>query len=238
MAEQTVRIREPEFRSEDEIDELFSRANPNPARAGCPPHDVLLAVARKRLPIGDPAYEHLAKCSPCYQEFRRLQQSAQESRHRFSATRATWLAAAAAVVLLAIGAAWMLWPIPKPASTTGSVVADNSAVVAQPFQIDLRKYSVSRTDQQASSPEPVLLARGSLNVTILLPVGSEPGRYDVQLLDATLRSQTSATGQAEIKDFVTTLQTTLDLRSVAPGSYQLALRHDGDDWRLFPASVK
>ncbi len=229
--------RSPEFQPNDEIDELFSRANPNPTRAGCPPHDVLLAVAGKKLPIGDPAYEHLAKCSPCYREFRRIQQSDRQST-RLVTSRAAWVAAAAAIVLLAAGLLWMLRPVQTSEGRADSIAAANSTVAAQPVQVDLRKYSVSRTDQQTRTGEPVTLMRSNLNLTILLPVGSEPGRYDVQLLDSALRSQRSTTGQAEIENFVTTLQTTIDLRSVSPGAYQLALRHDGDDWRLFPASLK
>ena len=227
----------PEFQPNDEIDELFSRANPNPTRAGCPPHDVLLAVARKKLPIGDPAYEHLAKCSPCYLEFRRIQQSGRQST-RLMTSRAVWGAAAAAVVLLAAGSVWILRPVHNAVRPADSIAATNSTAVAQPMQVDLRKYAASRTDQQNRTGEPVTLTRSNLNLTILLPVGSEPGRYDVQLLDSALRSRTSSTGQADIKNFVTTLQTTMDLSSVTPGTYQLALRHDGDDWRLFPATLK
>jgi hypothetical protein len=112
------------------------------------------------------------------------------------------------------------------------------AAAAQPLQLDLRNYSVSRTDEQTPKQQPVRLVRGSLNLTILLPVGSEPGPYDAQLLDSSLRSLASTSGQARIEDFVTTLPTTMDLRSVPSGTYQLALRHQGDDWRLFPALVK
>lgn len=41
---------------------------------------------------------------------------------------------------------------------------------------------------------------------------------------STLRSQTSAARQTRSRIFVTTLQMTMDLRSVAPSAYQLALR--------------
>lgn len=237
MAEQTARMTTSEFRSEDEIDEIFSRANPNPTRAGCPPHEVLVAVAGKKLPIGNPAYEHLAKCSPCYQEFRRIQQSAQSPR-RFALPRAIWLAAVAAVILIAVGAVWMFRPSERATPPSTSVAVAKLPAVPQPLQIDLRKYSISRTDQRTPVLEPVRLMRSAMNLTILLPVGSEPGRYDVELLDSALRSQASATGHAEIKDFVTTLQATMDLQSVHPGAYQLAVRHQGDDWRLFPAFLK
>jgi hypothetical protein len=86
-------------------------------------------------------------------------------------------------------------------------------------------------------PATVASAR-RLNATILLPVGSEPGAYEIQVLDSELRSQATASGQADIKNYITTLQTTLDLQSLPTGMYQLALRRQGDEWRMFPASVK
>jgi hypothetical protein len=62
------------FIAEDEIDEVLGRANPNPKREGCPARDVLIALSRRERPIGDPSYEHLVRCSPCYREVRTLQQ--------------------------------------------------------------------------------------------------------------------------------------------------------------------
>ena len=91
------REREPAaFRPEDEIDEVFARANPNPARTGCPGKDVLRSAARKALPIDHPVFEHLAGCSACYQEFRQLQQSVRVP------SRVRQALAAAAVVLIAV----------------------------------------------------------------------------------------------------------------------------------------
>jgi hypothetical protein len=52
------------FKIENEMDLLFGRAHPNPAREGCPPRDLLVSLSRRELPIGDPAYDHLSKCSP------------------------------------------------------------------------------------------------------------------------------------------------------------------------------
>jgi hypothetical protein len=64
------------------LDDLFSSGNPNPERRGCPSRDVLVALARKERPIGDPAYDHLAKCSPCWVEVRDLKQTADVSSGR------------------------------------------------------------------------------------------------------------------------------------------------------------
>ena len=62
----------PNFKPRNVFDRLFGFANPNPARAGCPPAEVLTALAEKRLPIRHPAYEHLLECSPCYRAGRVL----------------------------------------------------------------------------------------------------------------------------------------------------------------------
>ena len=57
----------------DEIDGVLSGANPNPKRVGCLSHETLIGLAGRVQPLGDPAYDHLLKCSPCYREFRALQ---------------------------------------------------------------------------------------------------------------------------------------------------------------------
>jgi len=59
---------------ENEIDEVLSRANPNPERIGCPSRETLIGLARREQPINDPAYEHLLKCSPCYRQFTTLRE--------------------------------------------------------------------------------------------------------------------------------------------------------------------
>ena len=56
----------------DDIDEVLSRTSPNPERIGCPPLETLIELARRALPLGDPAYEHILKCSPCYRQFKAL----------------------------------------------------------------------------------------------------------------------------------------------------------------------
>src|ERR1700730_7735198 len=107
MADERQAGKSPEFTPEDEIDELFARANANPTRVGCPTRDVLIELAHKRRPISDPAYEHLAKCSACYREFRGLQQAATTRPMSFG--KAAWVAAAAAALIIIVaGAAWFL----------------------------------------------------------------------------------------------------------------------------------
>jgi hypothetical protein len=236
MANEGQRSDPPELTSGDDIDKVLEQANPNPTRAGCPGREVLIALSRRERPIGDPAYEHLLKCSPCYREFRALQQS-EVSKRADTRPRVVWYAASAAALLLVIAGAYFILPnqrgrppVEQPSST--------SATAELRADVDLRKYTVARTDQNTPERPPVSLPRGRLTATILLPVGSEPGTYEVQILDSNLRSVASATGDGEIRDFVTTVRVTIDLRSLQPGTYQLALRRHGEDWRMFPAAVK
>ena len=220
-----------------DIDEVFSRANPNPDRIGCPPRDTLVRLARRQQPIGDPAYEHLAKCSPCYREFRELQETAPVSTTVSRGTSRAWMAAAAVAALVVV--AFGTWWLTRGESNSGTPqLASAPATTSQRAELDLRKFAVLRSEQGAERQEPVVVPTGVVELTLLLPVGSEPGPYDIQVLDADLKSLSTAHSVAEIQNFITTLRATLDLRTVPPGAYQLAVRRQGDDWRMFPARIK
>jgi hypothetical protein len=95
------------FRIENEMDLLFGRAHPNPTREGCPPPELLMRLARRDLPIEDPAYDHFAKCSPCYRELRTLQQT-EAARKSVSLKRRRMACIAAIVVTLAMVGAWFV----------------------------------------------------------------------------------------------------------------------------------
>ena len=73
---------------------------------------------------------------------------------------------------------------------------------------------------------------------MLLPMGSEPGAYDVQMTDSGQDVKAASRGTAAMRGQVTALQTTLDLAPLSPGAYQLGVRFDGDNWQLFPARVQ
>ena len=91
------------FRIETEMDLLFGRAHPNPSREGCPSPDMLLRLARRELPVGDPAYDHFAKCSPCYVELRVIQQADAPTSTVLVKRRYQLLAGAAIVAFVIVG---------------------------------------------------------------------------------------------------------------------------------------
>jgi hypothetical protein len=219
----------------DEIDVLFGTANPNPDRVGCPPAETLAALARRRLPMDDPAYVHLTECSPCYREFRSLQQQKTPSTERglLRSRSARWAAAAALLLLLAVGGWFYTQRGAGPDAPVPPTVASARAV-----QLDLRPFAVSRSEQGVPTPPPLPLTAERLDLTVLLPVGSEPGPHDVRLLGAGDRVLVQASGQADIRDFVTTLRVEVDLRALSAGDYRLGVRREGEDWSFYPATVR
>lgn len=225
-----------DFRTEDDIDTVLGYANPNPERLGCPSRDVLTELAGRQRAIGDPGYEHIVNCSPCYREFRSLQQAGSLA-PLLSRRRAWWLSTAAAALVLAAVGAWYL-----VAASHQNSAREHSDVglkaVELPANVDLRKYTVTRSEQAGTERQAVALPRGNVRMTIFLPVGSQPGAYEVQLLDADLRSRAEASGRAEIRDYITTLEALMDVHLLTPGTYQLAVRRVGEEWQLFPARVE
>ena len=225
------------FRPENEIDLVFSRANPNPTRAGCPPREILVALARREISIDDPAWHHLGECSPCYREMRALQQAAGERRDGFEQARRRWLAVAAAVIIVGVAGGWYLRSGPSHSGPQSETVRVSSAAELT-ANLDLRKYTVLRSQEKPTELAPVSIPRGRLRLTIQLQPGFEPGQYEIQVLDSDLRSRASATGVGEIRANVTTVDTTLDVSALPSGPYQLAIRRTGEDWRLFPAVLR
>ncbi len=233
MTSNSEGVHPPALQGEDDLDEVFSHANPNPKRIGCPSRDELAMLARRMRPIGDPGYEHLAKCSPCYVEFRALQRAT--GRHAPTRVR-RWLVAAALIVGAAIGwLAYTSWLRSTPAITSPSAPVGQ---VAAHVQVDLRPYAVSRSNAEPPSTKPLMLPRTMVQATIILPVGSEPGEYELQLLDTNRQPRVSSTAVARLQDYRTTLDAALDLRSLPAGSYELAMRLRGESWRTYPAEIR
>src|SRR5918992_680667 len=220
------------FRIENEMDLLFGRAHPNPARAGCPPPELLRRLARRELPIGDPAYDHFAKCSPCYQELRTVQQA--DAATAATAKRRRTMLAAAAILALAVAGSWFAFR----QTDTRPAAPSTAQTATQVASLDLRPLAVTRSDEQKAAAAPLEMPRGRVNATILLPVGSSPGAYELRILDGDLRVRASAKGSAEIRNYITTLEAAIDVGPLDAGEYQLTLRREGGEWQMFPLRVR
>jgi hypothetical protein len=81
--------------------------NPNPTREGCPSRDVLAALARREGSMEDPGYEHLAKCSPCFKDFRAVQQA--DVARTAAVRQRRRIAYAAAAAFAVVGSLFVVW---------------------------------------------------------------------------------------------------------------------------------
>jgi hypothetical protein len=206
-----------------EFDEVFGRGYPNPDRVGCPSREDLITLARRERPIGDPAYDHIKECSPCYLEGRAIQEAdAQRQRRRFL----TWAAAAALIVTTGF-AAWFF-------TTREAGVTSATPLRAQ---LDLRPYAITRGEPQRDLP-PLAVPRADLILTLLLPTGSEPGTYEAEIRDSNATVRASTRGNAEIRNYVSILEVAVSLGDLSPGAYSLAVRRDGNDWQQFPIRLE
>ena len=105
--------------------------------------------------------------------------------------------------------------------------------------VDLRPFTVERSDRAASAPPPPLrLPATPVQTVIYLPVGVEPAPYEIRVLDSELRTRANASGTAKMENFEAVIRTRLDLGGLTPGRYSLLMRRPGEDWREFPLIIE
>jgi hypothetical protein len=195
-------------------------AFPNPDRIGCPGRECLEALARRTaMPDGDDI-DHLVTCSPCFIEYQTILKASKQKRAVIIGT----LVAAALALIVFFGVvisrrlATPITPAKQPVEAQKQIL---KAV------IDLRPFERVRGDSPSavrSRPSLPVLDRADLLVTIQLPTGSPEGQYFFQLLDSSGSPRAEASGDAVIKDFVTTVEAPFDLREIPAGHFTLAVR--------------
>jgi hypothetical protein len=218
---------QPEFNKEEErvLDLLaqgLSREFPNPKRVGCPDSAVLKGIAFRKLRLAkvDQWLGHLSSCSPCFQEFTELRKQAASHRRRTQA----WLTAAAVLILAVAGWLWM--------RTQHAMQPQETAV------LDLRDLSVARGQNPSQTDQRSLeIHRSAKRLILDLPIGSKEGVYDLALLSDTGGQIIAASGTAQLQDHVVSLRTDVDVSSVKPGLYFLALRQPGLEWTKYLVRV-
>ena len=145
----------------DEFDRLFEdvylNAYPNPERVGCPGRDILRRLATKELPISHPAREHIARCSPCFQEFREIH------REMTGRCRRGKILATAAGIVIACGTAITLTQF----HFQESVIA----------RWDLQNASPSRDFNDYQQPVHLEAPAKKGTIAVTLPLGSEADAY-------------------------------------------------------------
>ncbi len=217
----------------EEFDRLFGAANPNPGRIGCPSPAVLQALAAKQRPIGDPAYEHLANCSPCYREFRQLQ--ARLKRRPLAAKAYFALGASAVILLVTVGGFLMrdrgLHRTPPELRASKPAIPE-----VRQFTADLRNASPARGLSPVKGAA-VKLSRDLIQLTVILPIGSDPGRYNLRLVRESKVVAATSTDAGK-NNFTVRLTATLDLRLIEPAEYSLEISRAGEHADSYPVVVQ
>jgi hypothetical protein len=186
--------------------------------------EVIEAIARGK---GTSAREgdffvHMSRCSPCFNDFARLRRAAQRER-RLKAVRI-----AAIIVIICVAA----WFVVKSRRHTGGTYA---AVV-----LDLRNRLVLRGAPETGerTEGPLVLLRGTDNVSIDLPLGSRTGAYDVGIFEKPEKPLVSAIGRAGVESDLTVVKARLDLSELNSGRYLLGIRPPGVDRGYYPLVVQ
>jgi hypothetical protein len=203
---------------------------PNPERVGCPGQEFLQALAfnRKSIPLNDPRLDHVVHCSPCFRELTELKSAAKSHRQRL------WIASSAAAAVVVTGVA--LWGTGTLRRILPSSSDNSTPILAQ---IDLQNRAMTRgAPPAAPKMEPIRIPSGPLKLSILLPVGSEPGMYQLEVLKDVDKPLIAESGQASIINGTTTLKVSVNTSSLNPGTYLLGIRQPPLDWAFNPIRVE
>jgi hypothetical protein len=220
---------------QDIVQQAILREFPNPERKGCPGTQILRDLAYRSRPIRDAAWEHVTHCSPCFREFLDLRTEAKqrvESEHRRAIRRRTALAAIAVAVAGGGIAAYEVFH-------RGGLQPSEGLGPYLPALLDLRDTSMPRgAEGQRARTQPHILPAKRLDLTILLPVGSEPGPYEVQFLKDVDKPLLSVSGGATVENRITVVRTKLNLARQAPGNFLIGLRQPPSNWTFYPVTIR
>ncbi|MCI0724784.1 MAG: hypothetical protein L0338_38345 [Acidobacteria bacterium] len=200
-------------------------AYPNSERIGCPSRELRAALAAEKLDLRNhwDVLDHIGFCSPCFVEQLAL---------RRSLLRRNFVRRAICVSVLLLCAVGYfgyraLYPSPAPQQFAAT--------------FNLQDRPVFRGQRQAATQfSPFVLPRGIVHLTITLPLGSEPGAYELRLLpDGQSNPVFTATAQAILQAGGSTVLTVdLDSTKLRAGQYALGIRKGDAPWSYSPLVVR
>ncbi len=209
---------------------------PNPRREGCPDRATLRAMAArdKTLQLSGQLVSHVATCSPCFREYSNVRNNAKHQRI------AKVMVAIAASVLIAVGAYTLrpwLWhrTLPSPPPIAQAPVPTPAPVAT----VVVNLASLVRTRGQGTPiTDRVTLPAKRVRVKVLMPIGSEPGRYDVQVVRSGGNPLVDTVATAGIVDGVTSFEVEVSLETLKSSSLTLMVRPPGLAWQRYPIYVE
>lgn len=215
---------------------------PNAERTGCPAEAALRSVARKAAPDSESrnVVDHLTCCSPCFVEYERLL-------HREKAWKSTKLLALCATLLITAGLATWFYAFradrsqraPEPTVVKeGPIPRQAAPIEFEVAVLDLRNRSPVRGDRQPDPADDVAsLPARRLELSVYLPIGSEEGEYEMQILREAGAPLVPQKGTASLRDQNVVVQIRTDLTGITPGRYLLRLRRASFGWRYYSVTL-
>src|ERR1035441_7436862 len=208
---------------------------PNPNHEGCPSSSTLRAMAYRdrRLTLQDIPASHVGRCSPCFQEY-------EEFRRMSLIVRGIQITAASlAVAAMIFLTARFAWNHAHRSGEPSLAEKHRTPSIAPfPLKVDLVSFSPTRGDAGDGSEKKVHLPQKLLRVDFILPLGMEPGDYEIRLQDSKGTVFIDKRALGHLNDGVTSATTDIDLASATRGSLTLMIRSPGMDWRRFPAVIE
>ncbi len=201
---------------------------PNPERIDCPEPRSVRDLARRRIPITETAglVDHIATCAPCFDAYSRF-------RRQCKRVRAGSVVVVAVTGILAL-TLWRphvssLFPYRQPTAMV------NPSTPSETATVDFRELSPTRSaEPQRHNPQTPRLRNVKLDLTVLLPFGTEDGEYSIEVRNASGEVVVQAVGRARWNGTAETLATKLDLRNLPAGRCTMALRASGSAWHVYP----
>jgi hypothetical protein len=222
---------------------VFRSGFPNPDRTGCPPERTLRATVRRERSVDrESILEHLTCCSPCFVEYEELLRRERTSKN-------LRILALCASLLITIGVAVWFYAfggVPatrQPEPTIVQKEPKSSQAPLPEFEvavIDLRNRAPVRGEQEPAANDNVVasVSPGRLNLTVYLPIGSEEGPYDIQILRDAQTPLVTLSGSATFQDRKIVLQLRTNLTGVQPGRYLIGVRKANFRWSYFPIALR
>jgi hypothetical protein len=208
--------------------EALSSDFANPERTGCPEASTLEAIAERRLSFSDidDLVDHIARCSPCFTAYNVYRK---EYCFRYNRRRYT---GGVAVLAVMIAASYFGRKTLSPALHPPVPISEVAPLTAV---LDFHERTSERTVQvQTPGPtETPHLRRSLLNLQIRLPLGTEDGQYSLQFRNGAGGIIAQTAGTAKWDGATETLSARIDLRTIEPGQYTLAVRKSAGSWRQY-----
>jgi hypothetical protein len=193
------------------------RAYPNPQRFGCPSPDALEGMARRTVPMSAAEQEHIFHCSPCFSTYLGIRN--QIRRDRIRRVTSIWALSTVLVAVITYFGYRVLHHSPAPQEFATAFNFQDRPVFRGPHQA-------------AVDPSPFVLPRGIVLVSVTLPLGSQPGLYQLEIYrDGQTHPLLTASGQAVVQSNGSTVPIVhLDSSKLGSGQYQLGVGKNDSDW--------